>query len=60
MLPITIIFALLVAVWGFPGAIATLAKQRAAHATPRPQPAPADEAVSQPRGTRPTAPAGHG
>jgi hypothetical protein len=57
MLPITIIFALLVALWGFPG-IAMLAKQRAPHARSRPHPAPADEAVSQPRATRPTAPVG--
>ncbi|MDX6719950.1 MAG: hypothetical protein QOJ63_2204 [Solirubrobacteraceae bacterium] len=54
MLTITIIFALLVALWGFPGAIAMLAKQ----ASSRAHPAPGDDAVSQPRAPRPAASAG--
>jgi hypothetical protein len=58
MLTITIIFALLVALWGFPGAIAMLAEHRAQRASSRPHPATAEDAVSQPHATRPAASAG--
>lgn len=54
MLTITIIFALLVALWGFPRAIAMLAR----HASSRLRPAHGDEGASQPHGTRSTAPTG--
>jgi hypothetical protein len=52
MLTITIIFALLVALWGFPDAIAMLATHRAAQASSRVPPAPGDDAVAQPAVTR--------
>ncbi|HEX4344832.1 MAG TPA: hypothetical protein VHZ31_04660 [Solirubrobacteraceae bacterium] len=58
MLTISILFALLVAVWGFSGAVATVAKRRLAQARPAPRPARSPSTRPGPqraRGTRPVA-----
>lgn len=54
MLTITIIFALLVGLWGSTGATAMFARRRAAHASSQ----PGDDGASQPRTARSTASAG--
>jgi hypothetical protein len=59
MLAITIIFAILVALWGFSGSIATYAKRGLTHLKPSPRPArPRTAAPQRPRTSRPIAPAG--
>jgi hypothetical protein len=59
MLTITIIFALLVALWGFSGTIATFAKRGLTHVKPAARPArPRTSTVQRPRTSRPIAPAG--
>jgi hypothetical protein len=61
MLTISIIFAILVALWGFSGSLVTYAKRGIARATPhprpasQPRPAAARVAASRTRGTRPVA-----
>lgn len=61
MLTISIIFAVLVALWGFSGTIAAHAKRAFAHAKPRtgpaaaPRPAAVRTSASRTRGTRPVA-----
>ena len=59
MLTISIIFAILVALWGFSGAIAAFAKRSLTHVTPRPRPArPRTATAQRSRTSRPIAPAG--
>ena len=59
MLTITIIFAILVALWGFSGTIAGYAKRSLSQLRPRPRPARTRTTAAQrPRATRPMAPAG--
>ena len=59
MLTITIIFAILVALWGFSGSIAAYAKRTLAQVRTRPRPARTRTASAQrPRTSRPMAPAG--
>ncbi len=53
MLTISIIFALLVALWGFSGAIVTYAKRSLSQATPRQRPAATAGPASRARGSRP-------
>lgn len=54
MFTITLIFALLVALWGFSATIASFAKRTLAHAKPRRRPSGRDRAP-QARGSRPVA-----
>ena len=59
MLTITIIFAVLVALWGFSGTIAAFAKRSLTHVRPRPRPArPRTATAQRSRTSRPIAPAG--
>lgn len=55
MLTISIIFAVLVALWGFSGALASVAKRRLASANERNEPVAARAAAARPRrsGARP-------
>jgi len=53
MLTISIIFALLVALWGFSGAIVTYAKRSLSQAQPRPRPVATARPASRARGSRP-------
>lgn len=63
MLTISIIFAILVALWGFSGTLASYAKRGLAGAKARPRPAARPRVVTRPqsvassrtRGTRPVA-----
>lgn len=61
MLTISIVFALLVALWGFSGTLVAYAQRALAGAKPRtrpaarPQPVAARSAASRTRGTRPVA-----
>jgi hypothetical protein len=57
MLTITITFALLVALWGFSGAITSFAKRSVASAKARP--VPASRASARPSRPRSVASAGH-
>jgi hypothetical protein len=59
MLTISIIFAVLVALWGFSGTIAAFAKRSLTNVKPRPRPARTRTATTRrPRTSRPIAPAG--
>ena len=53
MLTITIIFALLVALWGYSGVIVTYAKRSLSQAKPRPRPVTTARSASRARGSRP-------
>ncbi|MEA2192966.1 MAG: hypothetical protein QOI73_3087 [Solirubrobacteraceae bacterium] len=53
MLTITIIFALLVALWGFSGAIVTYAKRSLSQAKPRPRATAPARPAQRARGSRP-------
>ena len=53
MLTITIIFALLVALWGFSGTIASYAKRTVTQAKPRPRATAPARPASRARGSRP-------
>ncbi|MEJ7825516.1 MAG: hypothetical protein WKF48_08795 [Solirubrobacteraceae bacterium] len=55
MLTITIIFALLVAIWGFSDTIVTIAKRSLTHVKPRSSPVHARSSGSRAGGTRPIA-----
>lgn len=55
MLTISIIFAILVALWGFSGTIAAHAKHALVQAKPRTRPATARASAPRTRGTRPVA-----
>ncbi|HEY1539416.1 MAG TPA: hypothetical protein VGF63_08465 [Solirubrobacteraceae bacterium] len=56
MLTISVIFALLVAAWGFSGAIATVARRRLTQAKPAPRPARSPSTRPSPQRTRVTRP----
>ena len=59
MLTITIIFAVLVALWGFSGSIAAFAKRSLTQVKSRPRPArPRTAPAQRPRTSGPFAPAG--
>jgi hypothetical protein len=55
MFTITLIFALLVALWGFSATIASFAKRTLANAKPRRRPSPDRDRAPQARGSRPVA-----
>jgi hypothetical protein len=55
MFTITLIFALLVALWGFSATIASFAKRTLANAKPRRRPSPDRDPAPQARGSRPVA-----